>query len=127
VELQRLLEALDRFAVPVAVEVAEAEVIDGLFVLGVELQRALERLDGALQLSLVVEDRAEEEVGLGDGLDLDGLLQELLRAQQLSLAGVNRAEGEVGEERLLRDLDGAAQPPLGALQILTLVQQHAVE
>src|SRR5262249_26597687 len=36
-------------------------------------------------------------------------------------------EGEVREERLLRDLDGAAQPALGALEVLPLVQQNAVE
>src|SRR6185436_849474 len=38
-----------------------------------------------------------------------------------------RAETEVREERLLRDLDRAAQPALRALQVLPLVEQHAVE
>src|SRR6185436_2889300 len=113
-QLQRFLEALNGLAVPVAVEIAEAEVVDGLLVLGVELERALERADGALELALVVEDRAEEEVGLGDGLDLHRLLEELLRAEELSLARVDRAEREVGEERVLGDLDGPAQPALGA-------------
>ncbi|MNC98642.1 hypothetical protein D3C83_166680 [compost metagenome] len=66
--------------------------IDGLFVIGIELQRGLERTNGALELSLLVEDRAEEEVRLRDGLELDGLLEKLLRAQQLAFARVDRAE-----------------------------------
>src|SRR5204862_111724 len=123
VQLQRFLEAVDGLAVPVAVEITEAEVIDRLFVLRVELERALERADGALELALVVEDRAEKEVRLRQLLDLDRLLQELLRAEQLPLARVNRAERKVREKRLLRDLDGAAQPALGTLEVLLLVQE----
>src|SRR5439155_16432114 len=73
------------------------------------------------------EDRAEKEVRLEDGLELDSLLQELLSTKELPLTSVDRAEREVGEERFLRDLDGAAQPALGAFEILALVQQHAVE
>src|SRR5207253_10673320 len=68
IELERFLEALDRFAVPVAVEVAEAEVVDRFLVVGIELQRALERTDRALQLALLIKDRSEEEEGLRDGL-----------------------------------------------------------
>src|SRR5205823_9875888 len=79
------------------------------------------------ELPLVVEDRAEEEVGLRDGLDLHRLLEELLRAEELPLARVDRAEGEVGEKRVLRDLNGPAQPALRPLEVLPLVQQHAVE
>src|SRR3954470_341429 len=110
IELQRFLEAVDRFAVPIAVEVAEAEVVDSLFVFGIEFQRRLERLDRAFELALVVEDRAEQVVGLRQLLDLDRFLKELLRAKELALAGVDRAEGEVREERLLRNLNRAAQP-----------------
>src|SRR5205807_525718 len=87
----------------------------------------LERANGPLELSLVVEDRAEEEVGLGDGLDLDGLLQKLLGTEELALAGVDRPEREVGKKRFLRDLNGAAQPTLGALEVLPFMQQHAVK
>src|SRR5207248_6470756 len=94
IELQRLVEALDGLAVPVAVEIAEAEVVDRLLVLRVELERVLERADGALELAFVVEDRAEEEVGLRDGLDLHRLLEELLRAEELPLPRVDRAERE---------------------------------
>src|SRR5262249_8150151 len=125
--LQRFLEAIERFAIPVAIEKGEPEMIDRLFVFGIELDGALERLDGALELSLVVEDRAEEKVGLRDRFDLHRLLEELLRAQELSLPRVDRAEREVGKEGILRNLDGAAQPALGALQILSLVEKHAVE
>src|SRR4051794_5108557 len=127
IELQRFLEAIDRLAVPVAVEVAEAEVVDRLFVFGIEFQRRLERLDGAFELALVVKDRAEQIVGLRQLLDLNRFLEELLRAKELALARVDRAEGEVREERLLRDLNRAAEPAFGAFQILTFVQQHAVE
>ncbi len=101
--------------------------VDRLLVLRIEFQRGLERFDGALELPLVVEDRAEQVVRLRQLLDLDGLLQKLLRAQQLSLARVDGAKGEVRQERLLRDLDGAAEPALGAFEILPFVQQHAVE
>src|SRR5207247_517097 len=93
----------------------------------IELQRALERADGPLELALVVEDRAEEEVRLRQLLDLDRLLQELLRAEELALARVDRAKGEIREKRLLRDLNGAAQPALGALQVLLLMQEDTVE
>jgi len=101
IELQRFLEALNRFAVPVAIEVAESEVVDRLFIIGIELQGGLERTDRALQLTFFIKDRAEEEVRLRDSLELDRLLQELLCAEELSLARVNRAEREVREERLL--------------------------
>src|SRR3712207_2937894 len=43
IELERFLEALDGLAAPVAVEIAEAEAIDRLFVIGIELQRRLKR------------------------------------------------------------------------------------
>ena len=95
--------------------------IDGFLVFGVELDRALKRFDCALELSLVVEDCSQEKVCLRDGLDLHGFLEELLRAKQLSLARVDRAKGKVGEERVLRNLNRAAQPALGAFQILTFV------
>ena len=42
IELECFLEAIDRFAIPVAIEVAEAEVIDGFFVFGIELDGVLE-------------------------------------------------------------------------------------
>src|SRR5262249_53413532 len=127
IELEGLIEAVDRFTVPVAVEVAEAEVVDRLLVLRVELDRALEILDGALQLAFVVEDRSEQEVGLRNRFDLHGLLKELLRAKELALARVDRTEREVRQERVLGDLDRAPQPSLGAFEVLPLVQQDAVE
>ena len=108
IELQRLLEALDRLAVPVAVEVAEAEVVDRLLVVGIELQRALERTDRALQLAFFIKNRPEKEERLRDRLELDRLLEELLCAEELPLASVNCAEGKVREERLLGNLDRAA-------------------
>ena len=44
--------------------------------------------DGALELTLLVEDRAEEVEGLRDRFQLDGLLEKLLGAQQLPFAGM---------------------------------------
>ena len=101
IELERFLEALNRFAVPVAIEIAEAEVVDRFFVFRIELDRALKVLDGALELSLVVEDRAQEEVRLGDRFDLHRFLEELLRAKELSFSRVDRSQREVGQKRIL--------------------------
>src|SRR5690606_2339980 len=80
IELERLLEAIDRLAVPVAVEVAEPEVVDRLFVIGIELQRGLERTDRAIELPLLVEDRSEQVVRLRNRFELNRFFEELLRA-----------------------------------------------
>ena len=101
IQLQRFVEAVDRLSIPIAIEIGETEVVDRLFVLRVELDRTLKVLDCALELSLVVKNRAEEKVGLRNGFDLHGLLEELLCAKKLSLARVDRAERKVRQERVL--------------------------
>ena len=80
IELERFLEALDGLTVPVAIEIAEAEVVDRFLEVGIELDRFLQRANGALELPLLVEDRAEKVIGLRDRLELDCLLEELLGA-----------------------------------------------
>src|SRR5262249_18212877 len=76
--LQGVLEAVEGALGPVLLEVAEAELKDGVLVVGLDLAGPLEGLDGARQLPLLAVDRAEKHERRGDRRDRDGLRQSLL-------------------------------------------------
>ena len=95
VQLERRLEPLGRLLRPPAVEIAEAELVERVLVVGIEAHGLLERLGRLGEPAALVRDRAEKRIGLRVLVDRDGLLQERLRARELALEREERAEREV--------------------------------
>src|SRR5206468_4731855 len=92
---QGLLEALERAAAAVLVEIAEAELEGGLLRIRLETPGLLELANRARHVPLLPQHRAEQDVGRGDGSHLEGSPQLRLRLVPAGRVRVERAEGEV--------------------------------
>src|SRR5262249_58706845 len=118
--LERLLEALERTLQPVLLEVAEAQLEDGLLRLRRKAPRLLELLDGPRELAGLAQDVAEQDVGRGHGRGLERPHEGPLRVLPPREVGIERPEREVREERIGLAVDRALQRGLRGARVSAL-------
>ena len=100
IQLLCLAKCIECLAVPVAIEICQAEQVVGLFVGRILTYDLLQPPYCRGELSLLIETAGEQEKRLRHRVDLYRFLEQLLGPRGIFLAGIHRPEAEVREKRV---------------------------